>query len=93
MLLFNALIFTFIYLVLGTQQWLPLNPDGKGALEGSLIFNTTASFTSNTNLQHYSGEQALSYIGQFALMFLQYLTPATGLPAWRPWRAACPARC
>ncbi|WP_302737429.1 potassium-transporting ATPase subunit KdpA [uncultured Desulfovibrio sp.] len=79
MLLFNALIFTFIYLVLGTQQWLPLNPDGKGALEGSLIFNTTASFTSNTNLQHYSGEQALSYIGQFALMFLQYLTPATGL--------------
>ena len=79
MLLFNALIFTFIYLVLGTQQWLPLNPDGKGALEGSLIFNTTASFTSNTNLQHYSGEQALSYIGQFALMFLQYLTPSTGL--------------
>ena len=79
MLLFNALIFTFIYLVLGTQQWLPLNPDGKGALEGSLIFNTTASFTSNTNLQHYFGEQALSYIGQFALMFLQYLTPATGL--------------
>ena len=79
MLLFNALIFTFIYLVLGTQQWLPLNPDGKGALEGSLIFNTTASFTSNTNLQHYSGEQALSYIGQFALMFLQYLSPATGL--------------
>lgn len=79
MLLFNALIFTFIYLVLGTQQWLPLNPDGKGALEGSLIFNTTVSFTSNTNLQHYSGEQALSYIGQFALMFLQYLTPATGL--------------
>lgn len=79
MLLFNALIFTFIYLVLGTQQWLPLNPDGKGALGGSLIFNTTASFTSNTNLQHYSGEQALSYIGQFALMFLQYLTPATGL--------------
>lgn len=51
MLLFNALIFTFIYLVLGTQQWLPLNPDGKGALEGSLIFNTTASFTSNTNLR------------------------------------------
>ena len=79
MLLFNALIFTFIYLVLGTQQWLPLNPDGKGALEGSLIFNTTASCTSNTDLQHYSGEQALSYIGQFALMFLQYLTPATGL--------------
>ena len=79
MLLFNVLIFIAVFLVLGAQQWLPLNPDAKGALEGSLIFNTTASFTTNTNLQHYSGEQALSYIGQFALMFLQYLTPATGL--------------
>lgn len=78
-LLFNTLLFTAVYLVLGAQQWLPLNPDGKGALEGSLIFNTTASFITNTNLQHYSGEQALSYLGQFALMWLQYLTPATGL--------------
>ena len=71
MLLFNVLIFISVFLVLGAQQWLPLNPDAKGALEGSLIFNTTASFTTNTNLQHYSGEQALSYLGQFALMWLQ----------------------
>ena len=80
MLLFNAIIFTVAFLVMGFQHLLPLNPDGMGPLEPSLIFNTMASFTSNTNLQHYSGEQALSYFSQlFSIMWLQYVTPATGL--------------
>lgn len=82
LLLFNAIIFTIGYLILGFQHYLPLNPDGKGALEASLIFNTAASFTTNTNLQHYSGEQALSYFSQlFSIMWLQFVTPATGLAA------------
>ena len=80
MLLFNAIIFTVAFLVMGFQHLLPPNPDGMGPLEPSLIFNTMASFTSNTNLQHYSGEQALSYFSQlFSIMWLQYVTPATGL--------------
>lgn len=80
MLLFNTIIFTVGFLILGAQQYLPLNPDGMGPLEPSLIFNTAASFTSNTNLQHYSGEQALSYFSQlFSIMWLQYVAPATGL--------------
>lgn len=82
LLLFNAVIFTVGYLILSLQQYLPLNPDGMGALEPSLLFNTAASFTSNTNLQHYSGEQALSYFSQiFSIMWLQFVTPATGLAA------------
>ena len=80
MLAFNVLMFVFVYVVLTTQQWLPLNPDGKGALEPSLAFNTAASFTSNTNLQHYSGEVSLSYFSQlFALMWLQFVSAATGI--------------
>jgi K+-transporting ATPase ATPase A chain len=72
----------FVYVVLTTQQWLPLNPDQKGAMEPSLAFNTSASFTSNTNLQHYSGEQSLSYFSQlFALMWLQFVSAATGIAA------------
>ncbi|MBI3118370.1 MAG: potassium-transporting ATPase subunit A, partial [Candidatus Hydrogenedentes bacterium] len=64
------------------QQYLPLNPDGKGVLEGSLLFNTAASFTSNTNLQHYSGEVSLSYFSQlFALMWLQFISAGTGIAA------------
>jgi len=82
LLLFNAVMFVVVYMILSLQQWLPLNPDGKGMLEPSLIFNTTASFTSNTNLQHYSGEVSLSYFSQvFGLMWLQFISAATGIAA------------
>ncbi|WP_083206437.1 potassium-transporting ATPase subunit KdpA [Stappia indica] len=82
MLAFNVVMFLVTYAILALQQHLPLNPDGKGALEGSLIFNTAASFTSNTNLQHYSGEVSLSYLSQLAgLMWLQFVSAATGIAA------------
>lgn len=82
MLLFNAVMFAVVFVILSLQQWLPLNPDGKGPLEPSLIFNTVASFTSNTNLQHYSGEVSLSYFTQvFGLMWLQFISAATGICA------------
>jgi K+-transporting ATPase ATPase A chain len=80
MLIFNVIMFVVSYGIMATQQYLPLNPDGKEALEGSLIFNTAASFTSNTNLQHYSGEVSLSYLSQLgALMWLQFVSAATGI--------------
>lgn len=82
MLLFNGIMFVVVYAILSFQQRLPLNPDGKGALEPSLIFHTVASFTSNTNLQHYSGEVSLSYFSQlFGLMWLQFVSAATGIAA------------
>ena len=82
MLIFNVVMFVVSYSILALQQYLPLNPDGKEALEGSLIFNTAASFTSNTNLQHYSGEVSLSYFSQLgALMWLQFVSAATGIAA------------
>lgn len=82
MLAFNLLMFVVVYAIFTAQQWLPLNPDGKDALEPSLAFNTAASFTSNTNLQHYSGEQSLSYFSQTAaIMWLQFVSAATGIAA------------
>lgn len=82
MLIFNVGMFAFVFLILLFQQHLPLNPDGKGALEPSLLFNTTASFVTNTNLQHYSGEASLSYFSQlFGLMWLQFVSAATGIAA------------
>jgi potassium-transporting ATPase potassium-binding subunit len=82
MLLFNAFMFIVVYAILSLQPVFPLNPDGKGALEPSLIFHTVASFTSNTNLQHYSGEASLSYFSQiFGLMWLQFVSAATGIAA------------
>ena len=39
-------------------------------MEPTLAFNTISSFTTNTNLQHYSGETGLSYFSQmFAVTF------------------------
>ena len=82
LLAFNALAFLFVFAMLILQQHLPLNPDGMGPLSWDLAFNTTASFVTNTNLQHYSGEQAMSYFSQLAaLMWLQFVTPAVGLSA------------
>lgn len=76
---FNAIMFAVTWLVLSTQQYLPLNPDGQGAVSASLIFNTTVSFVTNTNLQHYSGESTFSYFSQLTLMFLQFTSAASGI--------------
>jgi K+-transporting ATPase ATPase A chain len=82
MLVFNVVMFVSTFSILALQQYLPLNPDGKEAISGDLIFNTAASFTSNTNLQHYSGEVSLSYLSQLgALMWLQFVSAATGVAA------------
>ena len=82
MLIFNLGMFTLAYLIFLVQGTLPLNPDGKTGLSADLAFNTAASFTSNTNLQHYSGEQSLSYLTQLtAIMWLQFVSAATGIAA------------
>ncbi|MFZ0242858.1 MAG: potassium-transporting ATPase subunit KdpA [Desulfobacterales bacterium] len=82
MLLFNGFMFIVVFAILAMQPVLPLNPDVKGALSPDLIFHTVASFTSNTNLQHYSGEVSLSYFSQiFGLMWLQFVSAATGIAA------------
>ena len=80
LLVFNATMFALSFGFLALQPHLPLNPDGKGPIEGSLVFHTAASFTSNTNLQHYSGEVSMSYFSQlFGLLWLQFVSAATGI--------------
>jgi K+-transporting ATPase ATPase A chain len=80
LLTFNAAMFVVCFGILAVQQFLPLNPDRQGAIEGSLIFNTAVSFVTNTNLQHYSGESTMSYLSQLgALMWLQFVSAATGI--------------
>ena len=64
LLVFNTLLFVFGYLVLAVQQWMPLNPDSRVMLAPSTIFNSVISFMTNTNLQHYSGDQHLSNFSQ-----------------------------
>ena len=70
------------FAIVSLQKVLPLNPDGIAGMEPTLAFNTISSFTTNTNLQHYSGETGLSYFSQmFVITFLQFVTAATGVAA------------
>ncbi len=82
LLLSNVCMWMVTFLVVSLQGILPLNPDGIGGMEPTLAFNTISSFTTNTNLQHYSGEAGLSYLSQMiAITFLQFVTAATGMAA------------
>lgn len=81
MLTINLVWFIIGFILLMTQAWLPLNPDGNPNMAPDLAFNTTISFLVNCNLQHYSGETGVSYLSQLYLMFLQFVTAATGMAA------------
>ena len=59
LLIFNTVLYLFGYLVLSLQPWMPLNPRGLGMLSPSTIFNTVISFSTNTDIQHYSGRSVL----------------------------------
>jgi K+-transporting ATPase ATPase A chain len=86
LLLFNLVMFIFGFAILALQQYLPLNPlraEGKDtALAPTTIFNTVCSFLTNTNLQHYSGEQHLSYFSQLAMIvWNMFVSAAVGFCA------------
>ncbi|MGZ4035419.1 MAG: potassium-transporting ATPase subunit KdpA, partial [Bacteroidia bacterium] len=79
LLTINLIWFLICMFVLMNMNWLPLNPDGNPSMSSDLAFNTTVSFITNTNLQHYSGETGLSYFGQLTLMLWQFISAATGI--------------
>ncbi len=79
LLTINIFWFFISMFVLMNMSWLPLNPDGNPSMSADLAFNTATSFITNTNLQHYSGESGLSYLGQLLLMLWQFISAATGI--------------
>ncbi len=82
MLVFSVVLFTFGYVVLCLQPIAPLNPLHRGILAPSAIFNTVISFLTNTNLQHYSGDQHLSNFSQiFFILPNMFLSASIGFCA------------
>jgi K+-transporting ATPase ATPase A chain len=83
--LVSMLVITFVgalftYVILRTQKWLPLNPQGFDNVAPDLSLNTAISFATNTNWQNYAGEQTMSYFSQMvALVMHQWLSAATGI--------------
>jgi K+-transporting ATPase ATPase A chain len=79
LLTINLVWFIAAMLVLTNMSWLPLNPDNNPSMSGDLAFNTAVSFVTNTNLQHYSGETGMSYLGQLTLMLWQFISAGCGM--------------
>lgn len=81
MMLINMVWLVLGVFVLMNQSWLPLNPDANPDMSFHLALNTSISFVVNCNLQHYSGETGVSYLSQLFLIFLQFVSAATGIAA------------
>ncbi|SKB12520.1 high-affinity potassium transport system P-type ATPase, A chain [Planktothrix sp. PCC 11201] len=80
MLLINLVMGVFVYFIISLQGVLPLNPMQLNPPRWDLTLHTTISFLTNTDQQHYSGENTLSYASQvLALGFLMFTSAATGL--------------
>lgn len=76
----NLVLGSAVWLLLMTQAWLPLNPDGAPNMSWDLALHTMVSFLTNTNQQHYSGQAQLSYLAQMlGIVTLQVVTPMMGL--------------
>jgi K+-transporting ATPase ATPase A chain len=77
---FSALSFLLLFLLLRLQGHLPLNTESLAGASAHLAFNTSASFTSNTNWQSYGGETTLSYLTQMLGLTVQnFVSAAVGI--------------
>lgn len=79
LLTINLVWFLLCMFVLMNMGWLPLNPDKNSSMDATLAFNTSVSFITNTNLQHYSGETGMSYLGQLTVMLFQFISAGCGI--------------
>jgi K+-transporting ATPase ATPase A chain len=80
MLVFSLVTAVMTYGILRLQQHLPLNPQKFPAVVDHLAFNTSMSFTTNTNWQSYGGESTMSYLSQMlALASHNFFSAAVGI--------------
>jgi potassium-transporting ATPase potassium-binding subunit len=77
LLIFNTVLFVWGFVILSLQPVMPLNDLGRGMLFPTTIFNSVASFMTNTNLQHYSGDQHFSNFSQLFFCVANYFLSAS----------------
>ena len=79
-LIFSALFWGLLYLILRTQGIHPWNPSDLGSGTWDESFNTASSFVTNTNWQFYGGETTMSYFSQMAGLAVQnFVSAAVGM--------------
>ena len=77
MLATNLFMAIIIFLILGFQDRLPLNPRHLAGMEPILAFNTAISFITNTDWQAFGGETTLSNFSQMTAITFPMFTSAT----------------
>jgi K+-transporting ATPase ATPase A chain len=76
----NLAMALLVAFILFNQASLPFNPTNLSSASWDTNFHTIISFLTNTDQQHYSGENTYSYFAQFAgLGFMFFTSAATGL--------------
>jgi K+-transporting ATPase ATPase A chain len=79
-IVFSALSWLALYVILRTQTLHPFNPGDFHSGTWDLSFNTASSFVTNTNWQFYGGETTLTNFSQMAGLTVQnFLSAAVGI--------------
>jgi potassium-transporting ATPase potassium-binding subunit len=76
LLIFSALFWLVLYLILRTQTLHPWNPQSFHSGTWDVTFNTVSSFITNTNWQFYGGETTMTYFSQMAGLAVQNFVSA-----------------
>jgi potassium-transporting ATPase potassium-binding subunit len=79
-LVFSALFWLALYVILRTQGIHPFNPEDFDSATWDVSFNTTSSFVSNTNWQYYGGETTMTFFSQMAGLAVQnFISAGVGI--------------
>lgn len=81
LLLTNIIVGAFVFFMFLFQNYLPSSMHVNG-LSIDLAFMQAIAFITNTDLQHYAGDQTLSVISQMIpITFAMFVAPASGIAA------------
>ena len=77
----DMVVAVIVISILTFQNYLPSNTPVEG-FSIDLAVHTAISFVTDTNLQHYAGDQQLSVLSQMAaITFTMFVAPASGIAA------------
>ena len=77
LLIFNILLFSYSYLVMAVQPWMPLNDLHRGMLAPTTMAHAAMSLSTNTDLQHWSGDVHFSNFSQIFVMIANFFFSAS----------------
>jgi potassium-transporting ATPase potassium-binding subunit len=82
LLIVDGIVAAIFFIIVTIQNMLPLSTPGLENFSIDLAFMQASSFITNTNLQHYIGDQQLSNLSQMiAIIFIMFVAPASAIAA------------